>query len=210
MQSKFITFEGIEGVGKTTQIGFLRKYLQSKNVKTLVTHEPGGTEIGEDIRKILLDQNVTSINSRTELLLLFAARIQHLEDVIFPALREKTWVLCDRFVDASYAYQGGGRGIPFEQIRKIEAVAQGNFTPDLTILLVCDVETCMQRVSKRGKKDRFENEQLEFFERVQRTYIKLADDHPQRFAVIDADRPIEDVAIAIQKTANNRAPELSP
>lgn len=208
MQSKFITFEGIEGVGKTTQIGFLQKYLQSKNVKTLVTHEPGGTEIGEDIRKILLDQNATSIDSRTELLLLFAARIQHLEDVIFPALRKKTWVLCDRFVDASYAYQGGGRRIPFEQIRKIEAVVQGNFIPDLTILLVCNVGICMQRVSKRGKKDRFENEQLEFFERVQQTYVKLADDYPQRFAVIDADRPIDDVAIAIQKAANNRFPGL--
>jgi len=209
LQSKFITFEGIEGVGKTTQIGFLQKYLQSKNVKTLVTHEPGGTGIGEDIRKILLDQNATSIDSRTELLLLFAARIQHLEDVIFPALRENTWVLCDRFVDASYAYQGGGRGIPFEQIRKIEAVVQGNFTPDLTILLVCNVETCMQRVSRRGEKDRFENEQLDFFERIQQTYIQLADECPQRFAVIDADQPIDDVAIAIQKTANNRFPGLS-
>lgn len=208
LQGKFITFEGTEGVGKTTQIGLLQKYLQSKDIETLVTHEPGGTETGESIRKILKDPNATNINPYTELLLMFAARAQHLREVIYPALRTKTWVLCDRFTDASYAYQGGGRKIPFARIQKIEAVTQGDFTPDLTILLVCDVETCMQRVSRRGKKDRFENEQPDFFERVQQTYAKLADDHPRRFAVIDADRPVDDVAVEIRKAVDRQFPGL--
>ena len=208
-QSKFITFEGTEGVGKSTQIQLLEEYLQSNNIDAIITREPGGTKAGERIREILLDKNSTNISSKTELLLMFAARAQHLEEVIYPALRKNKWVLCDRFTDASYAYQGGGRGTPVSHIQAIETVVQGNFRPDLTILLNCGVKKGMQRVKKRGKKDRFEKERLDFFEKVQQMYLQLAKNNPQRFEVIDADNTVDEVAIAIQKTVNSKFPELS-
>ncbi len=207
-QGKFITFEGTEGVGKTTQIYLLEKYLQSNNINTIITREPGGTKAGERIREILLDQNSVHINSKAELLLMFAARAQHLEEVIFPALHKNVWVLCDRFTDASYAYQGGGRCVPISQIQAIETVVQGNFRPDLTILLNCDVNKGMQRVAKRGKKDRFEKERMEFFENVQQTYLQLAKNNPQRFEVIDADQTVDKVAAMIQKIVNTRFSQL--
>lgn len=208
-QSKFITFEGTEGVGKTTQIQLLDEYLQSNNINTIITREPGGTKAGERIREILLDKNSANIDSKTELLLMFAARAQHLEEVIYPALHKNIWVLCDRFTDASYAYQGGGRSVPVSQIQVIETVVQGKFRPDLTILLNCDVKKGMQRVNKRGKKDRFEKEKLEFFEKVQQTYLQLAKNNPQRFEVINADQTVDEIAAAIQKTVNSKFPELS-
>ncbi len=207
-QGKFITFEGTEGVGKTTQIYLLEKYLQSNNINTIITREPGGTKAGERIREILLDQNSVHINSKAELLLMFAARAQHLEEVIFPALHKNVWVLCDRFTDASYAYQGGGRCVPISQIQAIETMVQGNFRPDLTILLNCDVNKGMQRVAKRGKKDRFEKERMEFFENVQQTYLQLAKNNPQRFEVIDADQTVDKVAAMIQKIVNTRFSQL--
>lgn len=207
-QGKFITFEGTEGVGKTTQIQLLENYLQSNNIDTIITREPGGTKTGEQVREILLDQNSVHIDSKAELLLMFAARAQHLEEVIFPALHKNIWVLCDRFTDASYAYQGGGRSVPISQIQAIEAVVQGNFRPDLTILLNCDVKKGMQRVAKRGKKDRFEKERLEFFEKVQQTYLQLAKNNPQRFEVIDADQTVDEVAAMIQKIVNTRFSQL--
>lgn len=207
-RGKFITFEGTEGVGKTTQIESLQEYLQSKKIKTLDTREPGGTKTGELIREILLDNKSTNLDSHAELLLMFAARAQHLKEVIYPALQKNIWVLCDRFTDASYAYQGGGRGVPLSGIQKIESVVQGDFRPDLTILLTCDIKTGMQRVAKRGKKDRFENERLEFFEQVRDTYLQLAKDNPQRIRVVNADQAIDEVAIAVQTTANQRFPEL--
>lgn len=206
--SKFITFEGTEGVGKTTQIQFLEKYLQLQNIKTLVTREPGGTKTGERIREILLNHNSTHIDSTTELLLMFAARAQHLEEIIYPALRDNVWVLCDRFTDASYAYQGGGRGVPYAYIQTIETAVQGDFRPNLTILLACNIETGMQRVAKRGKKDRFEKEQFEFFQRVQQTYLQLTKDHSERYAVVDADQQVDQVASAVQETVKQRFPEL--
>ncbi len=208
LRSKFITFEGTEGVGKTTQIELLQEYLQSKKIKTLVTREPGGTKTGERIREILLDKKSTNLDSHAELLLMFAARAQHLDEVIYPALQKNIWVLCDRFTDASYAYQGGGRGVPLSEILKLESVVQGNFQPDLTILLTCDIKTGMQRVARRGKKDRFEKERLEFFEQVQDTYLQRAKDNPLRIRVVNADQAINEVAIAIQTTANQRFPEL--
>ena len=139
---------------------------------------------------------------------MFAARAQHLEEVIFPALHKNIWVLCDRFTDASYAYQGGGRSVPISQIEAIETVVQGNFRPDLTILLNCDVKKGMQRVAKRGKRDRFEKERLEFFEKVQQTYLQLAKNNPQRFEVIDADQTVDEVAARIHKTVNTRFSQL--
>ena len=208
LRSKFITFEGTEGVGKTTQIELLQEYLQSKKIKTLVTREPGGTKTGERIREILLDKKSTNLDSHAELLLMFAARAQHLDEVIYPALQKNIWVLCDRFTDASYAYQGGGRGVPLSEILKLESVVQGNFQPDLTILLTCDIKTGMQRVARRGKKDRFEKERLEFFEQVQDTYLQRAKDNPLRIRVVNADQAINEVAIAIQTTANQRFPEV--
>ena len=208
LRSKFITFEGTEGVGKTTQTELLQEYLQSKKIKTLVTREPGGTKTGERIREILLDKKSTNLDSHAELLLMLAARAHHLDEVIYPALQKNIWVLCDRFTDASYAYQGGGRGVPLSEILKLESVVQGNFQPDLTILLTCDIKTGMQRVARRGKKDRFEKERLEFFEQVQDTYLQRAKDNPLRIRVVNADQAINEVAIAIQTTANQRFPEV--
>lgn len=209
MRGKFITFEGIDGVGKTTQVKRLQKYLRSKKVNTLVTREPGGTEVGKDIRRISSQQNSRNIDSRTELLLMFAARMQHLKEVIYPALNEKRWVLCDRFTDSSYAYQGGGRDIPFAEIQKIEAVTHKGFAPDLTVLLICNIEIAMQRIKERsGKKDHFENEPPEFFERVQQTYLKLVDDYPQRFVKVEADQPIDKVATEIQRAVSDRFSEF--
>ena len=207
-QSKFITFEGTEGVGKTTQIKSLEKFLRTKDISTLVTREPGGTKVGERIRKLLLDQNSTGLDNSAELLLMFAARAQHLEEVIYPALRNNTWVLCDRFTDASYAYQGGGRGLPLTQIRAIESAVHGHFRPDLTILFTCDIESAMKRVNKRGKKDRFEKEKLEFFKRVQQFYLLLAKDNPERIEVIDANQSIKEVASEVQNTVIGKFPQL--
>lgn len=207
-QSKFITFEGTEGVGKTTQMKRFEKFLRSKDVSTLVTREPGGTKLGERVRRILLDKNLSQIDNNAELLLMFAARAQHLEEVIYPALHQNTWVLCDRFSDASYAYQGGGRGIPLAQIRAIESAVLGNFKPDLTILFMCDIKTAMQRVAKRGRKDRFEEEEIGFFERVQEVYTLLANGNSERIVVIDANQKIDEVASEVQKAATKKFPQL--
>ncbi len=205
---KFITFEGIDGVGKSAQILLLEKYLQSKKIYTLITREPGGTEVGERMREILLHQVPAHLDSRTELLLMFAARAQHLKEIIYPALRRNQWVLCERFTDASYAYQGGGRGVPFSQIHKIETLVHEGFMPDLTILFTCKVQTGMQRIHRRGKKDRFEKEQFEFFERVQRTYLQLATNYPKRFKVVNAEQEISEVASEIEKIINDRFAEI--
>lgn len=206
-QGKFITFEGTEGVGKTTQIQLLEKYLKTKNIQCIVTREPGGTKLGERIREILLS-NDTDIDAMAELLLMFSARAQHLKDVIQPALKNNIWVLCDRFTDASYAYQGGGRGLPYASIRRIETAVQDGFTADLTILLSGDIESGMRRVAKRGDKDRFELEEVEFFERVRHSYLNLAKASPQRFAVVDADQTIDKAALAIQTAMKSRFAEL--
>jgi dTMP kinase len=207
-QGKFITFEGTEGVGKTTQIQLCENYLKTKNISCLVTREPGGTKLGERIRDILLSNDDTEIDIMAELLLMFSARAQHLQKVIYPALKTNLWVLCDRFTDASYAYQGGGRGVPFSSIRRLESIVQDGFKPDLTILLSGDIKTGMRRVSKRGGKDRFELEKVEFFERVRHSYLKLAKAHPERFAVVDADQTIDKAALAIQTAMKQRLPEL--
>ena len=207
-QGKFITFEGTEGVGKTTQIQLLEKYLKTKNIKCLVTREPGGTILGERIRKLLLNNDALDIDPMAELLLMFSARAQHLKNVIHPALKDNIWVLCDRFTDASYAYQGGGRGLPYASIRRIETVVQDGFTADLTILLSGDIESGMRRVSKRGDKDRFELEKIEFFERVRHSYLNLAKANPERFSIVDADQTIDNAALAIQTAMKRRFAEL--
>lgn len=205
---KFITFEGTEGVGKSTQIQLLEQYLKTKNIDCMVTREPGGTVLGEKIRDLLLSKESNSMGVMSELLLMFSARAQHLQEVIHPALKDNKWVICDRFTDASYAYQGGGRGIPFERIKMIENAVHSDFKPDLTILLTGDLKSGMQRVDERGEKDRFETESTQFFERVRDCYLSLAKDNRERFSVIDADQEIDKVAFAIQECLMKKFAEL--
>ena len=171
----------------------LSHYLQAKNIHFIATREPGGTAIAEKIRDLLLDKKNTSLCEDAELLLMFAARSQHLHELIIPALDAGTWVLSDRFTDASYAYQGGGRGLSWNKIAQLEQWVQGDLRPDATILLDIPVEKGMERVHKRGETDRFEEEHISFFKRIRETYLKLARDNPQRFHVIDTQPPIDEV-----------------
>ena len=207
-QAKFITFEGTEGVGKTTQIQLLNNYLKSRNIECIITREPGGTIFGERVREILLNNDGPDIDPMAELLLIFSARAQHLTEIIYPALKNNIWVLCDRFTDASYAYQGGGRGVPYAKISSLESTVQDGFEPDLTILLSGNIETGMQRVTNRGEKDRFESEEIEFFERIRHNYLKLAQANPKRFAIVDADQSIDEAALAIKAATERRFAEL--
>lgn len=202
MRGRFITIEGAEGVGKSSNIDFIRDYLESIGKTVVVTREPGGTELGEKIRALLLDRNHTTMSDDTELLLMFAARSQHLHEVIRPALQKGNWVLCDRFTDATYAYQGGGRRVSSERIEVLEHWVQQELRPDLTILLDLPVELGLQRAADRSTPDRFESEQVEFFKRVRDMYLQRAAAEPQRFVVIDASQELaavqRDVETALQ------------
>lgn len=189
----FITFEGGEGVGKSTNIAFLEEYLKSRGVELVVTREPGGTRIGEEIRQLLLQVRDDAIAPMAELLLIFAARAQHIAEVIEPALGSGKWVLCDRFTDATYAYQCGGRGLDAGKVRTLETLVQGELRPDCTILLDAPVSTGMERANGRGELDRFEQEHELFFERVRATYLRLAREGSGRYRVIDASLPLEEV-----------------
>ncbi len=193
-RGKFIVFEGGEGAGKSTQIKTLAKFLQDSNIDFLQTREPGGTEVGERIREVLLDKSLPGMHSDTELLLMFAARAEHLQHKILPALDEGSWVICDRFTDASYAYQGYGRGIALERIEHLEQWVQQGTQPDLVIILDLDVEAGLQRVSLRGETDRFEDEKIEFFEKVRAGYLNRAKQYPDRYLVLDAAETKEQVA----------------
>jgi dTMP kinase len=193
MKGKFITVEGIEGVGKTTNIDFIHQQLQAAGRDVVLTREPGGTLLGEAIRGLLLDPVYTGMDSTCELQLMFAARAEHLAKVVWPALEQGQWVLCDRFTDATYAYQGGGRGIDSGVIARLEELVQGDFRPDLTLLLDVPVEIGLARAGKRGALDRFEQEKVEFFERVRNDYLEMAQRSPDRYRVIDASMPLDDV-----------------
>ena len=193
MKGKFITVEGIEGVGKTTNIEFITRLMREAGKDFIVTREPGGTPLGEAIRGLLLDPQYTGMEADCELQLLFAARSEHLAKVIWPAIEAGQWVLCDRFTDATYAYQGGGRGIAAEKIARLEQWAQGDFRPDIILLLDLPVSVGLERAGSRGALDRFELEQLEFFERVRQAYLGLAARHRERYRVIDAARPLDQV-----------------
>jgi len=193
MPGKFITIEGGEGVGKSSNIDFILSYLGKKNIDVVSTREPGGTQLGEKIRALLLDAKNNAMVSDTELLLMFAARAQHLDELIKPSLENNQWVLCDRFTDATYAYQGGGRGISMRRIAELESWVQGSLRPDLTILLDLPVEIGMKRASDRSDPDRIEQEKNDFFESVRATYLSMAKASPQRFRVIDASLPLETV-----------------
>ncbi len=196
----FITMEGIEGVGKTTNLEFVRQYICDSQIEVVVTREPGGTELGEKIRGLLLDHRNQNIANDTELLLMFAARAQHIAEVIEPALAEGRWVLCDRFTDATYAYQGGGRGIDVGRIAQLEQWVQGPLRPDITLLLDAPVEVGLARAAKRKQEaDRFEREKQVFFERIRSAYLALAAQHPCRYRVIDAAQSLDQVKIQLEK-----------
>jgi dTMP kinase len=193
MKGRFITVEGGEGVGKTTNLQFIRTLLEKAHIQVQVTREPGGTELGEAIRKLLLSPDNKEMAADTELLLMFAARAEHLAKRIQPALATGQWVLCDRFTDATYAYQGGGRGVPLERIRQLEIWVQQGLTPDITLLLDVPVKLGLRRARERGSPDRFEQEAQAFFERVRASYLEQARLEPSRYRVIDASRPLEEV-----------------
>jgi len=182
----FITIEGIEGVGKSTQISAIVDTLRTLGKKVILTREPGGTELGEAIRHLLLSTEYPPMNQRTELLLMFAARAEHIYARIIPALDEGCWVVSDRFTDASYAYQGGGRNIALDKIMGLENWVQEGFTPDFTFLLDAPVEVGLARAKNRGPQDRIEQEDLDFFQRVRDLYLARASDEPKRFRIIDA------------------------
>lgn len=193
MRGLFITVEGGEGVGKSTNMEFIEQRLRQQGVDLVVTREPGGTALGEGIRELLLQPREEVVAPAAELLLIFAARAQHLSEVIKPALATGKWVLCDRFTDATYAYQGGGRQMPVAMVRELEDLVQGELRPDCTLLLDAPVEVGMARAQGRGELDRFELEQREFFERVRATYLKLAEESSGRYRLVDASRPLEEV-----------------
>ena len=193
MVAKFITVEGTEGVGKTTNINFIKSWLRQKEVKFVATREPGGTPLAEEIRDLLLKPRDELVVSSAELLLMFAGRAQHLNKVILPALQADTWVLCDRFTDATYAYQGFGRQMSSELIVQLENIVQGDIRPDLTLLLDIPVEIGLERANDRGDPDRFEQEQQDFFNRVRAGYLSLANENSDRYVVIDASQELQSV-----------------
>jgi dTMP kinase len=200
MRGKFITLEGIEGSGKSTQIAMLRERLQSAGHRVVTTREPGGTPVAERLREIALNAGDDEISPVSELLIMFAARAIHLDTLIRPALERGEWVLCDRFTDATYAYQGAGRGAPEEAIRALQGLVHGGLQPDLTLLFDLPVEVGLARArARRGAQaaDRFEREGREFFERVRARFLDIARREPARVRVIDADRAPEQVAQAV-------------
>jgi dTMP kinase len=200
----FITFEGIEGVGKTTHLLYMADQLRAVGIDVLTTREPGGTPMGEEIRDILLAHRHERVAPLTELLLMFAARAQHVDRVIRPALDAKRWVLCDRFVDATYAYQGGGRGVETDLIEKLEKLVLGDFKPDLTLLFDAPIFVGLNRVKSRGGvQDRFEQEQLDFFERVRLAYQARAHYDPERHKIIDASRSLLEVQQSVSEIIEN-------
>ncbi len=203
MGGKFITIEGTEGVGKTTNISFIQDWLTSKKITFEVTREPGGTPLAEEIRQTLLSPRDESVCNKTELLLIFAARAQHLNQVIEPNLSVGNWVLCDRFTDATYAYQGAGRAMDSQLIEQLEAIVQAELKPDLTLILDIPVELGLKRAGERGELDRFEQEKTEFFNRVRDCYLQIANLYPQRCVIIDASlslpRVQEQIEIALEK-----------
>lgn len=198
---KFITFEGIEGVGKSTNIAHLTTLLEEHGCKVLTTREPGGTPMAERLRDMVAEHGDEAMPDIAELLIVFAARALHVNNVIQPALAAGTWVVCDRFTDSSRAYQGAGRGLPQEDINRLAGWVHGDLRPDLTILLDAPVETGMGRAGRRGKPDRFESEETEFFARVRATYLQLAESEPDRFVIVDATQELDVVKADIAAIA---------
>jgi dTMP kinase len=197
-KGKFITIDGVEGAGKSTQIELICSYLHRKGIETVRTREPGGTDIGEKIRSVLLDVDNKEMHSDTELLLMFSSRNELIQNKIIPALNDGKWVVSDRFTDASFAYQGGGRMLSLDRIAKLENWVLGSFKPDLTFLLDISVEIGMTRVEARNAKDRIEQEERAFFERVRSVFIERSKIYPDRIKLINAERSVDEIQTQIQ------------
>jgi len=200
MTGSFITIEGVEGAGKSTCMALAAAEIEKRGKRLLQTREPGGTELGEDLRELLLGHRHHGMADDTELLLMFAARAEHIHRRIRPALDAGQWVLCDRFTDATYAYQGAGRGLSLQRIAQLEDWVQGTLRPDLTILMDLPVAIGMERAGRRSAPDRFESETLEFFERIRRGYLDIARREPARVKVIDASRSLAEVSVGVVQT----------
>lgn len=192
-KAQFITLEGVEGVGKTTNLNLIADFLRKAGKSVVTTREPGGTFIAEKIRALLLDHDNEPLTTETELLLMFSARSQHIEQVINPALKSGKWVVCDRFTDATYAYQGGGRNFSFDHIAWLEKFVQKGLSPDLTILLDLPVSVGLKRAANRSQPDRFESEEQAFFDKVRNVYLKRAEIENERFCLIDASKELQQV-----------------
>lgn len=192
MRGKFITLEGIDGAGKSTHARWIARFLAKRGVRTRLTREPGGTAFGERLRRMLLGGK-KGLHPETETLLVFAARREHLDKVILPALRRGDWVLCDRFTDATYAYQAGGSGVKWQKVGALERWVQEGMRPDLTILFDVTPEVGRRRAGRRRAADRFERERAAYHERVRKAYLKQARAHPDRIRVVDANRTLPDV-----------------
>jgi dTMP kinase len=192
--AKFITFEGVDGAGKSTHLAWFADTLRERGVDVLVTREPGGTPLGERLREIVLNE---AMRAETEALLMFAARMEHIESVIKPALRRGTWVVSDRFSDASFAYQGGGRGMPLDKLEQLEHWVHADFQPDLTLLFDIPIAVARQRLANNVSLDRFEQEQGAFFEKVRQAYLNRCRKHPERFVLIDASKTPEEVKASL-------------
>ncbi|MGZ0018728.1 dTMP kinase [Nitrosomonas sp. wSCUT-2] len=197
-QGQFITLEGIDGAGKSTQLAWIVELLQNAGLQPVVTREPGGTPLGERLRELLLDKSM-AMHAETEALLMFAARREHLDKVILPALVQGQWVISDRFTDASFAYQGGGRGLDQAKLGILEQWVQDALQPDLTLYFDVSVEVGQQRVNRIKDADRFEQEQAGFFQRVRNAYLDRARQFPQRIQIIDSSRDLADVKAAVEQ-----------
>lgn len=205
MKGKLITLEGTEGVGKSTNIRCIEEWLVSRDIDFVTSREPGGTDLGEKIRALLLDHRSGSIDAVAELLLIFASRAQHLSETILPALNSGVWVLCDRFTEATFAYQGSGRGLAIESIQTLANLVQGTLKPDLTLVLDIDPRVGLARVDERGVRDRFEDEDIIFFDRVRQGYLRQITEQPERFCLINAGQTAAQVATDICEALNNFA-----
>ncbi len=196
---KFITLEGTEGAGKSTNLAYIEQWLTAKGIEVVTTREPGGTLIGEAVRGVLLNIEHTKMTAETELLLMFAARNQHLQEKIIPALEAGKWVISDRFTDASYAYQGAARGIEYQRISELEHWVQKGFAPNMTFVFDLTIEEGMKRVKARGEAtDRFEQEKQTFFEKVRLAYLNRASQSPKRYTILDAGQSLEGVQAQIE------------
>lgn len=195
-KAKFITFEGVDGAGKSTHLVWFADTLRQRGHNVLVTREPGGTPLGEALREILLNQ---PMQAETEALLMFAARCEHVKQVIQPALQQGTWVISDRFSDASFAYQGGGRGVSIEKLEQLEQWVHAELQPDLTLLFDIPVDVARQRLSNNLTLDRFEQEKSQFFEKVRQAYLARSQKNPSRFAVIRAEQTPQEVKVSLEK-----------
>ncbi|XXQ69316.1 dTMP kinase [Neisseriaceae bacterium B1] len=200
-KAKFITLDGIDGAGKTTQLHVIRDWFAQRRLPVIFTREPGGTALGEQLRNLLLNHD-SKVSLHTETLLMFAARRQHLEELILPALASGTHVVSDRFTDATFAYQGGGRGIPYEKIEALETWVQGKLRPDLTILLDVPLEVSLARIEESRQKDRFEQEDSAFFQRVRDAYLARMNAAPEHYALVNSNRDKSEVKQEIEQILN--------